>query len=98
MALVSIGESRWRMLRRVLRKKKFKFDDARNMTRLDRQHFDWLLTNGFMSKVAEDAYELTDRGRASADMGEYDWEPTAATVAPPAAATVAPPKKSKKAK
>jgi hypothetical protein len=77
MAQLSLGENRWRMLRRVLKKKKFRFEDARNMTRFDRRHFEWFIANGFVSEVGAGVYEMTDRGRASADLGEYEWEPVA---------------------
>jgi hypothetical protein len=46
-ALISVGESKWRMLRRVLRKKRFAFADCRNQARFDKSYFDWLVENGF---------------------------------------------------
>lgn len=72
MARLSLGESRWRMLRRVLRKKKFRYDDARSMTRNDQEHFDWLVENGFFAEVGDDQYEVTDRGKEAADLGLYE--------------------------
>lgn len=95
MALVSIGEARWRMLRRVLRKKKFTYADIRNMTRHDEKHFGWLVGNGFVTRLAEDAYELTERARAAADLGEYHWEPATGPTTPPKPEMTAgkPPKK-----
>lgn len=83
MALLTLSENRWRMIRRVLRKKKFTFADARNMTRQDQKQFDWLVENGFVTRLAEDAYELTEKARAAADLGEYHWEPQAQAVTPP---------------
>ena len=50
MASISMGESKWRMLRRGLKKKRFQFDDTRNMSRNDRAHFDWLVKHGFINK------------------------------------------------
>jgi hypothetical protein len=75
MAQLSLGESRWRMLRRVVKKKRFRYDDARNMTRQDQAHLDWLVDNGFFAVVGDGAFEVTDKGRAAADLGMYDWEP-----------------------
>ena len=60
------------MLRRVLSKKRFGFADCRNMTRQDKEHFEWLVRTGFFVEVGEGRYELTDRGRASADLGFYE--------------------------
>ncbi len=76
MAQLSLGECRWRMVRRVLRKKRFRYEDCRNMTRHDEQHFDWLVENGFFVAAGEGWYELADKGRSAADLGLYDWEPT----------------------
>lgn len=72
MAQLSLGESRWRMIRRVLRKKQFKYDDARNQTRKDDEHFDWLVEKGFFVKVGADQYALTEKGRLAADLGFYE--------------------------
>jgi hypothetical protein len=72
MAQLSLGESRWRMLRRVVRKKRFTYDDTRGMARTDQPHFDWLVANGFVVAVGEDRYELTARGLAAADLGMYE--------------------------
>lgn len=73
MAQISLGESRWRMVRRVLKKKRFRYDDARNQTRHDQSHFDWLVEHGFFDKAADDGwYVLTDKGKASADLGFYE--------------------------
>jgi hypothetical protein len=77
MAQLSLGESRWRMLRRGLKKKSFKYEDVRNMTRHDQQHFDWLVENGLFRQAGPDHYELTEKGRAAADLGFYDWQPRA---------------------
>lgn len=72
MAQISLGESRWRMVRRVVRKKRFRFEDTRNQTRHDRLHFDWLVANGFFAELDDGWFELTDRGKASADLGFYE--------------------------
>lgn len=71
MASISLGESRWRMVRRVLKKKRFKYEDARNMTRHDRIHFDWLVDGGFFADAGDGWYTVTDRGRDAADLGFY---------------------------
>ena len=78
MAQLSLGESRWRMLRRALKKKRFEYDYVRNMARQDQAHFDWLLDNGFFAAAGDGAFEVTDKGRVAADLGEYQWEPGAA--------------------
>ncbi|MBN9520825.1 hypothetical protein J0H58_20280 [bacterium] len=74
MAQLSLGEGKWRMLRRVLKKKRFRYTDCRNMTRLDQAHFDWLVENGFFAQVGDGAYQTTEKGRVAADLGEYEWE------------------------
>ena len=89
MALLSLGESRWRMLRRVIRAKRFRYEDCRNMTRHDQGHFDWLVAQAFFAVAGDGAFAVTDKGKAAADLGMYDWEPGAAT--PP----VAKPKKAR---
>ena len=72
MAQLSLGESKWRMLRRVLRTKRFRFADCRNMTRHDKEHFGWLVKGGFFVEVADGCYEVTDKGKAAADLGFYE--------------------------
>lgn len=73
MAQISLGESRWRMIRRVLKKKRFKFEDVRNQTRHDQSHFDWLIDNGFFEKLGDDGmYGLTEKGKAASDPGFYE--------------------------
>lgn len=72
MAQVSMGECRWRMLRRVLRKKRFRYEDARNMTRQDPMHFEWLHENAFVATVGDEWYTVTPRGHAAADLGYYE--------------------------
>lgn len=72
MATISLGESRWRMLRRVLKKKKFKYEDARNMTRHDQVHFEWLIENGFFTHFGDGSYGITDLGRDAAELGFYE--------------------------
>jgi hypothetical protein len=79
MAQLSLGENRWRMLRRVLKKKRFRYADARNMTRHDQAHFDWFVANGFVAPAGDGTFELTDKGRAAADLGLYEWETGART-------------------
>jgi hypothetical protein len=60
------------MLRRVLRKRRFKFEDCRNMTRHDKAHFDWLVEHGFVADLGGGWYELTARARDAADLGFYE--------------------------
>jgi hypothetical protein len=72
MALISLGESKWRMVRRVLRKKRLTFDDCRNQTRHDQAHFEWLVENGFFVPVGEGQFEVTARAKAAADLGLYE--------------------------
>jgi hypothetical protein len=84
MAQLSLGEGRWRMLRRVVKTKRFKYADARNMTRFDQHHFDWFVENGFFAVAGEDVFEVTDKGKAAADLGQYEWEPAAPAATPPA--------------
>jgi hypothetical protein len=75
MAQLSLGEVRWRMVRRALKKKRFRFEDCRNQRRQDLRDFEWLVENGIFSAVADGLYEMTDKGRAAADLGFYEWEP-----------------------
>ena len=75
MAQLSLGESRWRMLRRVVKKKRFEYADCRNMTRFDQGHFDWLVDNGLFAAAGDGSFEVTEKGRAAAELGLYDWEP-----------------------
>lgn len=75
MAQLSLGESKWRMVRRALSKKRFTLADVRDMTRHDKKHFEWLIENGFFVAVGGGRYELTEKARKSADLGFYDWEP-----------------------
>jgi hypothetical protein len=82
-AQLSLGEGKWRMLRRALKKKRFRYEDARSMTRLDRAHFDWLAGNGFFAPAGGGVFEVTAAGRAAADLGLYEWEPDAPTVPVP---------------
>jgi hypothetical protein len=72
MALISLGESKWRMLRRVLGKKRFRYADARNMHRFDRKHFDWLIDKGFLEAIGDGLYRVTDKGKTAADLGLYE--------------------------
>jgi hypothetical protein len=77
------------MVRRVLAKKKFRFEDARNMTRHDRAHFDWLVDNGFFTEVETGMYTVTTKGKESAELGLYEYEPRPQT-APAVAASSGP--------
>ncbi|MFO0800025.1 MAG: hypothetical protein U0804_21340 [Gemmataceae bacterium] len=79
------------MLRRVVRAKRFKYADCRNMTRQDQANFDWLVGGGFFAVVGDGRFEVTDKGREAADLGMYDWEPGAL---PPAGPTAMPQKRS----
>ncbi len=72
MALLSLGESRWRMLRRVLHKPRFRYEDARNMSRQDKYHFQWLVNHGFFRPLGDGWYQVTERGRAASHLGLYE--------------------------
>ena len=72
MAMISLGESKWRMVRRALKKKTFTPADVRNHARADRAQFDWLVANGFFVAVGKERYEVTAKGRAAADLGFYE--------------------------
>lgn len=72
MAQLSLGESKWRMIRRVLRRKQFRYDDARNMTRHDGGHFEWLVSEGFFAAAGDDSYTVTEKGKAAAELGFYE--------------------------
>ena len=72
MALLSLGEAKWRMLRRALKKKAFRFEDCRNMHRHDKDHFDWLVGQGFFAAAGGDWFEVTDKGKAAAELGFYE--------------------------
>ena len=63
------------MLRRALKRKRFRFGDCRNQRRHDQKDFDWLVANGMFVVAGDGGYELTDKGRAAADLGFYEWEP-----------------------
>jgi len=75
MAELFLSENLWRMLRRVYRKKRFRFEDARNMTRQDQKQFDWLVEHGFFTAIGDGWFEATEQARHSADLGAYQWEP-----------------------
>lgn len=60
----------------VLKKKRFRFEDARNQTRHDLMHFEWLVANGLFSPLGEEWYELTEKGKAAADLGFYEFSPS----------------------
>jgi hypothetical protein len=72
MALLSMGESKWRMLRRGLKKKKFRYEDTRNMSRNDQLHFDWLVAGGFIKEIGDGYFAVTEKGREAADLGFYE--------------------------
>lgn len=72
MALLSMGESRWRMIRRVLRMKTFTYSDCRNQIRKDNENFLWLLENGFFTKLGVDRFAVTPKGREAAELGFYE--------------------------
>ena len=71
------------MLRRVVKKKRFQYADCRNMTRFDQAHFDWLVDNGMFVASGDGSFEVTDKGKAAADLGEYEWAPAAPAATPP---------------
>ena len=72
MSNLSLGEAKWRMLRRALQKKRFRFEDCRNMHRHDREHFAWLVGRGFFEADGDGKYRVTDKGKAAADLGFYE--------------------------
>ena len=72
MAQLSLGESKWRMVRRVLRKKKFQYDDARNQSRFDKDYFDWLIEKGFIQDLGDGWYTLTEKAKGAAELGFYE--------------------------
>jgi hypothetical protein len=83
MAQLSLGECKWRMVRMVLKKKRFRFEDARNQTRHDKMHFDWLVANGLFASVGDEWFELTEKGKSAADLGFYEFSPSIPVVAKP---------------
>jgi hypothetical protein len=60
------------MLRRGLKKKRFRYEDARNMSRNDQIHFEWLLSSGFIKELEDGCYTVTEKGREAADLGFYE--------------------------
>jgi hypothetical protein len=74
MALLSLGESKWRMVRRALKKKRFKFDDVRNGSRYDGEHLEWLIESGFFADLRGGLFGLTAKGIEAADLGLYETE------------------------
>jgi hypothetical protein len=74
MAQLSMGESKWRMLRVALKKKRFKFEDCRSMGRHDKTHFEWLMKGGFFRALGGGWYEVTETGKESADLGFYEYD------------------------
>ena len=74
MAELSLGESKWRMLRRAMKMpRRFRFEDVRSMARIDREYFDWLAARGFVADLGDGWYALTDRGKAASDLGLYEF-------------------------
>jgi hypothetical protein len=45
------------------------------MARKDREHFDWLVANGFFEAAGGDPYSVTAKGREAADLGFSEYEP-----------------------
>lgn len=52
--------------------KRFTFTDCRNQTRNDQEHFDWLVAHAFFSAIDKEKYEVTEKGKAAADLGFYE--------------------------
>ena len=75
MARYSSGVAKWRMVRRALTQNRFAFAGVRDMTRHDAKHCAWLIENELYADVGAARYEITERGRAAADLGFYDWQP-----------------------
>ena len=85
MAELSLGELKWRMLRYAMRKpKRFRLEDVRPMTRKDRGNLDWLVARAFVAELGGGWYALTDRGKAAADLGLYEFTEADADQKPPA--------------
>ena len=84
MAESSLGDLKWRMIRRVLRVRRFRYEDCRNMTRTDRANFAWLVAGEFFRELGDGWYAVTDRGRASAELGLYEYTRPAPPLPPPA--------------
>ena len=82
MAQLSLEAPPWRMIRRALKVKPFRFADVRDMARKDQARFDWLVANGFFVDVGDGLFELTDKGHSAADLGYYEWEPEPKAVVP----------------
>lgn len=75
MALVSIGEFKWRMLRRIQRLpgSKGMFEQFRSWARKESElnQLRGLVKMGLVARQGQ-VYELTPAGHAAADMGEVD--------------------------
>jgi hypothetical protein len=84
MAELSLGESKWRMLRLALKKpRRFRFEDVRAMIRKDRENLDWLVARGFVADLSGGSYAITGRGKAAADLGLYEFTTADAEVRVP---------------
>jgi hypothetical protein len=81
MAQLSLGESRWRMVRLALKRKKFRYQDCRNMARQDEAHFEWLLAQGLFRDLGDGWYEVTADGKAAAELGFYETDARPAPAA-----------------
>jgi hypothetical protein len=72
MAQISLGESKWRLVRRALKKKAFTYSEVRNGTRFDHGHFEWLVKNEFFEPALGGKFAVTAKGKAAADLGFYE--------------------------
>jgi hypothetical protein len=63
------------MVRQVLRRGQLGDTEVWDMTRPDQDHFRWLVENGFVAAVGRGRYEVTEKGKGAAALGEYEWEP-----------------------
>lgn len=77
MSQFSLSISQWRVMRRAARKKRSTFKELRNWSRITKEveDIEWLVKNGLLEEVETGMYSVTDKGKASVDMGYYEWQP-----------------------
>ena len=86
MALISLGEAKWRMLRRGLIAGRFRPDDVLGGAPGEVARFLWLADNGFLADTGGGWFELTPKGAEAADLGLYETDPRATPPGQPAGA------------
>ncbi len=72
MAQLSMGETKWRMLRLAIKKKRFRYEHVRNWSRKDEEQLRWLMDRGFVEDLGDGWYAVTTEGREAADLGFYE--------------------------